>query len=51
MATIGATRMKSKNNVTTTLDPPRVPVTVAANDPVKGPAGAPVQIVEFSDFQ
>ncbi len=43
--------IKAKHDVQINLDPPRVPVTVAANDPVKGPAGAPIQILEFSDFQ
>ncbi len=43
--------IKAKHDVRIHLDPPRVPVTVAANDPVKGPAGAPIQILEFSDFQ
>jgi len=43
--------VKAKHDVRINLDPPRVPVTVAANDPVKGPAGAPIQILEFSDFQ
>jgi len=33
------------------LDPPRYTVSSAAHDPVRGPAGAPVEIVEFSDFQ
>lgn len=33
------------------LDPPRTPVEVVDGDPVSGPAGAPVEIVEFSDFQ
>ncbi|MFN8061386.1 MAG: hypothetical protein U0Q12_19665 [Vicinamibacterales bacterium] len=37
--------------VTVSLDPPRVDVQIAANDPFTGPAGAPIQIVEFSDFQ
>ncbi len=43
--------VKAKHDVQISLDPPRVPVTVAANDPVRGPAGAPIQILEFSDFQ
>jgi hypothetical protein len=34
------------------LQPPRMDVKAAADDPAKGgPATAPVQIVEFSDFQ
>ena len=33
------------------LDAPRVEVAVAPNDPAKGPAGAKVTIVEFSEFQ
>ena len=43
--------LRGKSAVEVTLEPPRVPVTIAANDPTKGPAGAPVQILEFSDFQ
>jgi len=43
--------LRAKSTVEVTLEPPRVPVTIAANDPTKGPAGAPVQILEFSDFQ
>jgi hypothetical protein len=42
---------RSKSDVRVTLDPPRVDVTLAANDPMKGPANAKVTIVEFSDFQ
>jgi len=33
------------------LDPPRQEVAIAAADPVRGPAAAPVTIIEFSDFQ
>jgi hypothetical protein len=33
------------------LEPPRVEVTLAANDPSRGPAAAPVTIVEYSDYQ
>jgi protein-disulfide isomerase len=42
-------RLKKELNVETTLKPPRVQV--AAEGPSKGPAAAPVTIVEFSDFQ
>lgn len=38
-------------NVRVMLDPPRVQVEVAANDPVRGDATAPVTLVEFSDYQ
>ena len=37
--------------VTMVLDAPRSEVAVEPDDPVIGPAGAPVTIVEFSDFQ
>ncbi len=37
--------------VSVLLDPPRTEVRVAANDPASGPEAAPIQIVEFSDFQ
>lgn len=43
--------LKKTQPVNVALEPPRVPVTIAENDPTKGPAGAPVQIVTFSDFQ
>ena len=43
--------LRKKAAVEVTLDAPRVAVTIAENDPARGPAGAPVQIVEFSDFQ
>lgn len=33
------------------LDPPRVNVAVDPGDPVKGPANAPITIVEYSDYQ
>ena len=42
--------LKSKTPVKITLDPPRQMV-AEAGSPAKGPAGAPVEIVEFSDFQ
>lgn len=43
--------LKKKTALTVSLDPPRVPVTIAAHDPSMGPADAEVTIVEFSDFQ
>lgn len=33
------------------VEPPRAALVVGAGDPVRGPAGAPVTLVEFSDFQ
>jgi len=33
------------------LEPPRVEVTLAANDPSRGSASAPVTVVEYSDYQ
>ncbi len=33
------------------LDPPRYDVAIAAHDPARGPADAPVTIVEFSEYQ
>jgi hypothetical protein len=44
-------RLKSKSDVTITLEAPRIDVAVADNDPSMGPAEAPVTIVEYSDFQ
>ncbi len=42
--------LRAKAGVRILLDPPRVPVEVA-DAPTKGPAAAPVTIVEFSDFE
>ena len=42
--------LRDKVGVQVLLDPPRVQVSLG-EDPVKGPATAPVTIVEFSDFQ
>jgi hypothetical protein len=44
-------KLKAKTKVRVLIGPPRVEVKIAADDPSKGPASAPVQIVEFSDFQ
>jgi protein-disulfide isomerase len=37
--------------VRVSLDPPRMSVAIAANDPIRGAKNAAVTIVEFSDFQ
>jgi len=42
--------LKSKTPVKVNLDPPRQMV-AEAGSPAKGPAGAPIEIIEFSDFQ
>lgn len=43
--------LRSKYGVKLMLQPPRMEVQVAANDPTYGPEDAPIVIVEFSDFQ
>lgn len=43
--------LRTKANVEVRLEPLRFDVTVDADDPRKGKADAPIQIVEFSDFQ
>ncbi|HEV8701479.1 MAG TPA: thioredoxin domain-containing protein [Candidatus Polarisedimenticolia bacterium] len=42
--------LRDKYGVKTMLEPPRVQVALD-DDPVKGPAKAPITIVEFSDYQ
>jgi protein-disulfide isomerase len=37
--------------VTVALDPPRTEVAVEAHDPARGPADAPITIIEFSEYQ
>lgn len=44
------TRLKAATPVTVTLDPPRLAVSDAGR-PARGPSNAPIQIVEFSDFE
>lgn len=44
--------LKTKGSgVRVLLEPPRTSIEVAASDPVKGPANAPITIIEYSDFQ
>ena len=43
--------LKAKAGVKVSLDAPRVDLTVPANAPALGPAGAPVTIVEYLDYQ
>ena len=43
-------RLKEKTPVTVSLEPPRHTLAAAAS-PAKGPENAPIEIVEFSDFQ
>jgi SurA N-terminal domain len=44
-------RLKATTAVTVMLDPPRTKVEMAASSPTRGPANAPVEVVDFSDFQ
>ena len=37
--------------VSIALDPPRYEVAIAAHDPSRGPANAPITIIEFSEYQ
>ena len=45
------TDLKKKAGAHILLEPPRSEVKIAANDPRKGPEGAPITLVEYSDFQ
>jgi protein-disulfide isomerase len=42
--------LKAKTAVRVMLDPPRMAVT-AGSSPAKGPANAPIELIEFADFQ
>ncbi|HZR26801.1 MAG TPA: thioredoxin domain-containing protein [Vicinamibacterales bacterium] len=42
--------LRLKTNVRVSLEPPRQTI-ATANSPSKGPANAPIELVEFSDFQ
>ena len=44
-------RLRAATPVTVLLQPPREQLQVAADEPASGPAGAPVEIVMYSDFQ
>jgi hypothetical protein len=43
--------LKKESDVRVTLEPPRVKVVTAANDPSWGPSSAKVTIVEYVDYQ
>ena len=43
--------LKTKSAVRVMLDPPRQKVEMVASSPSRGPANAPVEVVDFSDFQ
>jgi len=43
--------LKEKNGVRVSLQPPRSELRIAEDDPGEGPKDAPVQLIEFSDFQ
>jgi SurA-like N-terminal domain len=44
-------RLKATTTVMVMLDPPRTKVEMVASSPTRGPANAPVEVVDFSDFQ
>jgi hypothetical protein len=44
-------RLKASTVVKVMLDPPRQKVEMVASSPTRGPANAPVEVVDFSDFQ
>ena len=43
--------LRKKFDVDIILDPPRIPMVIASNEPTKGSPDADVTIVEYSDFQ
>lgn len=42
---------RESDDVVLALDPPRQRVEILPDDPTRGPVGAPIMLVEFSDFQ
>jgi hypothetical protein len=43
--------LKSKTAVRVMLDPPRQTVKMVSSSPTRGPADAPIEMIDFSDFQ
>jgi hypothetical protein len=43
--------LKARSAVRVMLDPPRTKVEMVSSSPSRGPASAPVEVVDFSDFQ
>jgi hypothetical protein len=43
--------LKTRTPVRVMLEPPRQTVKMAASSPTRGPANAPIEMIEFSDFQ
>jgi hypothetical protein len=43
--------LKARTSVRVTLDPPRQAVAMVATSPTRGRPDAPIEIIEFSDFQ
>ena len=43
--------LKAKTPVRVMLDPPRQTIRMASTSPTRGPANAPIEMVDFSDFQ
>jgi protein-disulfide isomerase len=44
-------QLRAQDNIVVMLDPPREDVAAAGATPMMGPAGAPVTVVEFADYQ
>ena len=44
-------RLRQEAGVEMSLEPPRAVIEVSAEEPTRGPADAPIQLVEYSDFQ
>ena len=46
-----ARELLAKTDIRYVMDPPRVALSIPDGEPSKGPAGAPITFVEYSDFQ